>query len=426
MKKKTFITMLLVAFAVCDALAATNDSIMQPTNVVCRVFNTDGTLKREIGSVFSYSSDGKLSRYEIPDYALTANYTYSLGQMICQHTWHQGGWPMFDESLNYSYEDGRVTYISHVWGQMNENEYWLYTYDDDGRLKEKDYKAGEGEYTDFYFYEYAGDGTRVEYYCVGDGTTLRKKTTSGYDEEHRLASVQTDTYDGNGGLTSSVLKTYTYNAWGKQEEVVTMTSAESGEWVNTSVMRYVYDDTGGVAERQDGVWSAADGEWDITKKVNFETSGDGTTYTVSFYKKVNGEWVWDEFANQTVLFEPELSWQQKALHYLVYEDMNGCAHVNQFEFKMELTKDPEYTDVTESEASATRIYPNPASGSISVSVNSGAEIESVSLFDISGRLVKAQQSGFGSIDISCLATGMYVMKVTLDDGKVFEEKIVKK
>ena len=71
-------------------------------------------------------------------------------------------------------------------------------------------------------------------------------------------------------------------------------------------------------------------------------------------------------------------------------------------------------------------YPNPAAGSISVVVNSGAEIGSVSLFDISGRLVKAQQSGFGSIDISGLATGMYVMKVTLDDGKVFEEKIVKK
>lgn len=36
------------------------------------------------------------------------------------------------------------------------------------------------------------------------------------------------------------------------------------------------------------------------------------------------------------------------------------------------------------------------------------------------------QSGFGSIDVSGLAPGMYVMKVTLGDGKVFEEKIVKK
>ncbi|MCQ2315511.1 MAG: T9SS type A sorting domain-containing protein [Bacteroidales bacterium] len=83
-------------------------------------------------------------------------------------------------------------------------------------------------------------------------------------------------------------------------------------------------------------------------------------------------------------------------------------------------------DEPAAETAAYLVYPNPASGSISVSVNSGAEIESVSLFDISGRLVKAQQSGFGSIDISGLATGMYVMKVALDDGKVFEEKIVKK
>ena len=35
------------------------------------------------------------------------------------------------------------------------------------------------------------------------------------------------------------------------------------------------------------------------------------------------------------------------------------------------------------------------------------------------------QSCFGCIDISGLATGMYIMKVALDDGKVFEEKIVK-
>ncbi|MDO5343218.1 MAG: T9SS type A sorting domain-containing protein [Bacteroidia bacterium] len=86
-----------------------------------------------------------------------------------------------------------------------------------------------------------------------------------------------------------------------------------------------------------------------------------------------------------------------------------------------------FADVDESYVSenAVNVYPNPASGSISVSVNSGAEIGSVSLHDVSGRLVKAQQSGFGSIDISGLATGMYVMKVTLDDGKVFEEKIVK-
>ena len=87
----------------------------------------------------------------------------------------------------------------------------------------------------------------------------------------------------------------------------------------------------------------------------------------------------------------------------------------------------ETADFTEeTAASALRIYPNPAANSLKIEISGSAEIESVSLYDISGRLVKAQQSGFGSIDISGLATGMYVMKVALNDGKVFEEKIVKK
>ena len=72
-------------------------------------------------------------------------------------------------------------------------------------------------------------------------------------------------------------------------------------------------------------------------------------------------------------------------------------------------------------------YPNPASSTLHMDISPDVidQMSEISLYDVSGRLVKTQQSGFGSIDISGLATGMYVMKVTLDDGKVFEEKIVK-
>ena len=87
----------------------------------------------------------------------------------------------------------------------------------------------------------------------------------------------------------------------------------------------------------------------------------------------------------------------------------------------------ESADFTEENAaSALRIYPTPAANSLKIEISDSAEPESVSLYDISGRLVKTQPSGFETIDISGLAPGMYVMKVTLDNGKVFEEKIVKK
>ncbi|MCQ2308559.1 MAG: T9SS type A sorting domain-containing protein [Bacteroidales bacterium] len=73
------------------------------------------------------------------------------------------------------------------------------------------------------------------------------------------------------------------------------------------------------------------------------------------------------------------------------------------------------------------VYPNPAFNALHIDISPDVadQVNEISLYDISGRLVKAQQSGFGSIDISGLAPGMYVMKVALGDGKVFEEKIVK-
>ncbi|MCQ2317618.1 MAG: T9SS type A sorting domain-containing protein [Bacteroidales bacterium] len=117
----------------------------------------------------------------------------------------------------------------------------------------------------------------------------------------------------------------------------------------------------------------------------------------------------------------------KVLNYWIYdkggEDMYhpwtcGQYYIPEFDFSIASSH--------ENEAVPVLVYPNPAANSLKINVSGSAEIESVSLYDISGRLVKAQQSGFGSIDISGLATGMYVMKVTLDDGKVFEEKIVKK
>ena len=88
----------------------------------------------------------------------------------------------------------------------------------------------------------------------------------------------------------------------------------------------------------------------------------------------------------------------------------------------------ETADFTEENAaSALLCYPNPISSTLHIDISPDVidQVSEISLHDVSGRLVKTQQSGFGSIDISGLAPGMYVMKVALDDGKVLEEKIVK-
>ena len=41
------------------------------------------------------------------------------------------------------------------------------------------------------------------------------------------------------------------------------------------------------------------------------------------------------------------------------------------------------------------------------------------------RLVRVQSSGFESVDMSRLPAGAYMLRVTLEDGKVFSDKVVK-
>ena len=71
------------------------------------------------------------------------------------------------------------------------------------------------------------------------------------------------------------------------------------------------------------------------------------------------------------------------------------------------------------------VYPNPASGIISVSFDDNANCHSVEIFSLDGRLVKSQNANFNAIDISSLAPGLYMLKVRMRDGREYNERIVK-
>ena len=70
-------------------------------------------------------------------------------------------------------------------------------------------------------------------------------------------------------------------------------------------------------------------------------------------------------------------------------------------------------------------YPNPSGGMVSVVLPEGASGASVELFSLDGRLVMSEPWVTGGIDISRLATGIYIMRVATDNGITFEEKVVR-
>jgi len=70
-------------------------------------------------------------------------------------------------------------------------------------------------------------------------------------------------------------------------------------------------------------------------------------------------------------------------------------------------------------------YPNPVHDALHMKFSPDVQPQSIELYDLQGRLVRAQTANFESFGMAGLATGQYVMKVTLADGKVYSDKVVK-
>ena len=70
-------------------------------------------------------------------------------------------------------------------------------------------------------------------------------------------------------------------------------------------------------------------------------------------------------------------------------------------------------------------YPNPAQDQLHLQYSPDVQPRQVELYDLQGRLVRMQNSGLENVDMQGLARGQYLMKVTLEDGKVYSDKVVK-
>lgn len=78
------------------------------------------------------------------------------------------------------------------------------------------------------------------------------------------------------------------------------------------------------------------------------------------------------------------------------------------------------------DAAKVNVYPNPARGLITVNLNADTESE-LQLYDVTGALCASRQlrQGDNSVDISDLASGIYLVKVMADRKLIYRSKLVK-
>jgi hypothetical protein len=75
-----------------------------------------------------------------------------------------------------------------------------------------------------------------------------------------------------------------------------------------------------------------------------------------------------------------------------------------------------------------RVYPNPTSGILNLSIDAKNSISGFSIYDCTGQLVK-QDFNFknqSAIDVSDLQVGFYVMKFVADNGMYYNQSFIKK
>jgi hypothetical protein len=418
--KKTFFTLIVCVMVTSAAFAQFEETVLQPTHVVGRRINGNGEITMSLPSEFIYSGNGKLSGFEIPEYWLTTNYTYSGNYLMQKHTSHQGGYPYNNEITNYTYENGQIKTVDYAQDLMATSLSMLYTYYNDGRLARKDQKEGSEDYHMHWLYDYEDEGkTVIENYWtswVTQGMLLREKNIYLYDDNYNLLSLLTESYSEAGELTNSTRTTFSYTQEGNKESEITQTLTED-EWVNNSIVQYAYDEQGRIIEQLNGIWDNENNEWNYKKRITFETSEGGNTYTVSFYKKSGDQWVWDVFECQTILFGPDLKNQQSALYSYYYETHHGEGKINQFEFTLEEMERPEYWSEKERPQLSFGIYPNPTDNVLFVEtqqyIASLSQSTTYRITNVTGQTVLTGSLTVENqrIDVSDLPKGMYFITI---------------
>ena len=70
-------------------------------------------------------------------------------------------------------------------------------------------------------------------------------------------------------------------------------------------------------------------------------------------------------------------------------------------------------------------YPNPVKDMLHLCTPPDVQPKQVELYDLQGRLVRSQGNTFETIDLGQLPAGTYTLRVTMQDGQTFSDKVVK-
>jgi hypothetical protein len=119
-------------------------------------------------------------------------------------------------------------------------------------------------------------------------------------------------------------------------------------------------------------------------------------------------------------------------------DLNASKYINNFKDEganpknrsdrslLSLKHNPKELDTLDLNLTKISVYPNPTYHGISITITPAtSKIKVISIYDVTGKPVKISRGNLKHLDISELHSGVYLMKIELENGDQATKKIVK-
>ena len=87
---------------------------------------------------------------------------------------------------------------------------------------------------------------------------------------------------------------------------------------------------------------------------------------------------------------------------------------------------PVYLTASEQHELPVSVLPNPVDDILSIRFSPDVTPAIVELYDLQGRRVLTRTKALDRIPVEGLPSGTYLVRVTMDDGSIFSDKVVKK
>jgi hypothetical protein len=160
-----------------------------------------------------------------------------------------------------------------------------------------------------------------------------------------------------------------------------------------------------------------------TRSLRFTVGNAATPAAQTTQIWANNALLLTTYAQQTT---PVFTAPSAGIYYFAFNDISVAAAATAATLRIDTVNITSVLGTNDFLSSNFSVFPNPVNNVINFSNDANAVVSLVEMADLNGRVIKSQKVNAteGQISVSDLATGMYMMKITTDQG-IAVKKIVK-